>query len=75
VKTLAARCVQLLNTDPEPRPRDPRVVHVPARVDIELAAQKLLATAARQGQTLTITHKPRKGSPGHFVTQIRVEDV
>ena len=74
MKTLAARCVQLLNTDPVPSDRA-LIAHVPKRVDIELAAQKLLATAARQGQTLTITRKPRKGAPGHYTTHITVEDV
>lgn len=77
MKTLAARCVELLNTDPPPRQaqRDPRIARVPQRIDVELAALKLVATATRQGQRLTITCKPRKGAPDHYTTTVRVEDL
>ncbi len=70
--TLAARAVELLNADPAPRQRDPRIAHVPHPVDIELAAHKLLSQAARQGLVLTITHKPKRGAPGHFTTVVSV---
>lgn len=75
--TLAARAVQLLNTDPPPRtaPPDPRIAHVPPKVDIEVAARKLLATAARQGMTLTITNRAKRGAPGHYETIVTVRPV
>lgn len=73
-RTLAARAVEMLNSDPPPRqaPRDPRIAHVPPKVDIELAARKLLTAAARQGLVLTITQRQKRGAPGHFQDVITV---
>ena len=70
--TLAALAVRLLDSDPPPRQSDPHIAHVPPPIDIELAARKLVNAAFRQGLVLTISHRARKGAPGHFQTTVRV---
>lgn len=75
MKTLAARCVALLNSDPEPRTDRALIAHVPAPLDLHLLAEKLNAAASRQGKRVWITHKARKGYPGQTVPVIRVEDM
>lgn len=76
-RTLSARAVELLNSDPPPRqaPPDPRIAHVPPKIDIEVAARKLVAAAARQGVTLTITQRHKRGAPGHYETIVTVRPV